>query len=321
MGIINTRKDGFAGKQKLSHNVVRSAIESTSAYSFESAEVIQQMRNGSFDPAALNPIQKALSTSFESALGADNINPVGVALASVVLAAGQQPGDLLRMLTTESKLPKDGDIAMAIGSEYDSVYSPESYDNQNLTDHLSVSIGVNYQMAQADTAMAAWYRPIPLTPDTGYVSLEVPNLFVQNTLRHADDGSPSDFGFRRVIDSAIDASILANEATTIIPGYTAKTKDLFVDEALVEPFEKTEGRRTVLTSALAVGKTQNLFGLGQTDSIARSGQADFTEALDRDIGISDLYLALGDDVLRFDVKGMPFSRSSRPVNRVTRPRS
>src|SRR5690606_19872023 len=113
---------------------------------------------------------------------------------------------------------------------------------------------------------------------------------------------------RRVIDSAIDASILANEATTIIPGYTAKTKDLFVDEALVEPFEKTEGRRTVLTSALAVGKTQNLFGLGQTDSIARSGQADFTEALDRDIGISDLYLALGDDVLRFDVKGMPFSR-------------
>lgn len=304
------RKNRFAGTSGINVEDLKSAQAASASYSAESIDVTKALRDGSFESFDLSSVASGLQSSLEplTAAGADYKNPTGMAIAAMLGSLGRSASDYLKMVSTESLVPGDGLTAQAYGLEYDSVYSTESFDNQNLSDHLAISIGLNYKISRQGPAMEMIYRTIPLTPEQGTVEVEVPNLYVQNTLRHANDGSESDFGLRRVIDSAIDYQVLNDQCTQLVPGHNSQTASMFVPTSVVTPFEFTAGRRTVLTSALVVGKSVNLFGVGQTDAVNRVGQADYTEALDRNIGIESVFVTLGKDTIRWDTRGLPFSR-------------
>lgn len=303
------RKNRFAGATGVNIADLKAAQAGASHYSTESFDVAKALKDGSFESFDLSAVADQLHSVLEPNQKAGEYkNPNGMAVASMLSMLGKGASDYLRMVSTESAFNSDVPSAQAYGLEYDSVYSPESFDNQNLTDHLSISIGLNYKISRQGPAMEMVYRTVPLTPEQGTVEIEVPNLYVMNTLRHANDGTESDFGLRRVIDSHIDYKILNDNATKLIPGHNNQTAAMFVPTSVVTPFEYKEGRRTVTTSALQVGKTINLFGLGQTDAVQRVGQADYTEALDRNIGIDSVFITLGGDTLRFDTRGLPFSR-------------
>jgi hypothetical protein len=307
------RKNRFAGATGVNIADLKAAQQSTSMYSTESMDVAKALKDGSFESFDLSSVADGLKGALEPGFVAspengDFRNPNGMAVASMIASLGRSAPDYLRMVSTESAVVDGMPTAQAYGLEYDSVYSTESFDNQNLTDHLSISIGLNYKISRQGPAMELVYRTIPLTPEQGTVEVEVPNLYVQNTLRHANDGSESDFGLRRVIDSHIDYQVLNDNCTQLVPGHNSQTAAMFVPTSVVTPFEYKSGRRTVLTSALQVGKTINLFGVGQTDAVSRVGQADYTEALDRNIGIESVFVTLGGETIRWDTRGLPFSR-------------
>lgn len=285
-----------------------------SGYSTESKQVIEGVGGGSVKWADIDlnqiagNLKKVLEPSMENKEG--YLNPVGMTAASLIAAFAADPKAYLHAQKGEG-IGKLGDgIGMASleGREYDSVYSTESFDNQNLNEFLNVSIGLNYKIARQGAAMEMFFRTVALSPDQGGVDIMVPNLFVENLVRHATDGTPSDFGFRRVIDSSIDYTVLNDNSTAILPTYNDATKAMFVPTSLVTPFPHTVGKRTVTTSALLVQKEINLFGLGNLDTVSRAGQADYTEALDRNIGVAWIILSLGGAALRFDTLGLPYSR-------------
>lgn len=303
------RKNRFAGATGVNIADLVAAQSSAAMYSTESVDVTKALKDGSFESFDLDSVASQLQGALEPGQTAGEYrNPNGMAVASMISMLGKGASTYLKMVSTESAFSGDVPSAQAYGLEFDSAYSTESFDNQNLTDHLSISIGLNYKISRQGPAMEMVYRTIPLTPEQGTVEIEVPNLYVMNTLRHANDGSETDFGLRRVIDSHIDYKVLNDNATKLIPGHNSQTAALFVPTSVVTPFEYKEGRRVVTTSALQVGKTINLFGLGQTDAVQRVGQADYTEALDRNIGIDSVFVTLGSDTIRFDVRGLPFSR-------------
>lgn len=307
------RTGGFAsddGSNKIHAADVKNALTSNSQlYSTEGAQLITGLKEGKFD-LDLQAVAEQLKPSLESSNTTDKFqNKTGMLVASFVASFGQSPKDYLQLaISTESKAPQGTVFAHADGAEYEVAYSPESFDNQSLVDHLAISVGLNYKISRQSPAMEMIYRTVPLTPEQGGIDITVPSLYVQNTLRHDLSGGESDFGLRRVMDATIDHTVLNDNSTTLIPIYTDAGKDKFVAESVVAPFEFTSGRRTVTTSALALGKTINLFGLGQADTIQRVGQSDYTEALDRNIGVDSVFFAVGGTTIRWDTRGLPFSR-------------
>lgn len=308
------RSNRFGGQQTgVSASEIKSVLHGTSLYSTESSQVMESIKQGKIDTVDIRDIATQLQPSLESKAGVNlesAENPKGLAIAAMLVAAcGNNPASYLQTaVSTEAKAAGDVRVALADGSDFDVAYSTESFDNQNLLDHMAISIGLNYKIARQGPAMEMVYRTIPLTPETGGVDIEVPNLFVQNALRHASDGSESDFNFRRVIDGAIDYQVLNDQATALLPTHNASTASNFVAAGVVTPFDVTVGRRTVTTSAVLVNKTVNLFGLGMADQVARVGQADYTEALDRNLGVESVFMVLGGETIRFDTKGLPYSR-------------
>lgn len=322
MSILSLKNRDAKSENGLSIDGIKQALYGGNLYSAESANVLSALADGSFESKVdirgiADQLRSTLEPSNESASFA---NPTGMAVASMLMACAQKPAEYMRMVSNESRasMPAGVPVASAFGSEYDSVYSPESFDNQVLTEHLGISLGLNYKIARQQDAMELIYRTVPLTPEQGGIDIEVPNLYVQNTLRHALDGSESDFGLRRVIDSSIDPEILRDSSTKVLPTHNANTAANFVATSMVTPYEMSEGRRTVTTSALVVNRNINLLGLGQIDSVSRVGQADYSEALDRNVGIANLFLNLGADTLAFDTLGLPFSRFYKGPEQGTR---
>lgn len=307
---------GAPAKQELTANAIKARVfdnNGAGLYSAESKDVVDQSSvAGGFGRIDFGSVAENLRLTLEPSMEgqAGCKNPQGLLAASVVASFGGNLSSYLRMQSNTGIKSLEEGITMASleGREWDSVYSAESFDNQNLIDNLAISIGLNYKIARQGPAMELFFRTIALSPDQGGVDILVPNLFVENLVRHATDGSPSDFGFRRVLDAAIDYTVLNDNSTSILPTHNSQTAQYFVPTALLTPFPHTDGRRTVTTSALAVQKEINLFGLGNLDTAARAGTPDYTEALDRNIGISWILLALGNTALRFDTLGLPYSR-------------
>lgn len=304
-------KSGFdqgTPRKVMAASVKEALLGSSTMYSTESAGLIAGMKEGRYDFDLSGPID-ALRPSLESSSTGVPENPTGLLVAGFLSSFGQDPSAYLRMaVSTESKAPQGTVFAHADGAEFDSVYSTESFDNQSLVDHLAISVGLNYKISRQSPAMEMIYRTVPLTPEQGGVDITVPALYVQNTLVHDLSGDPSDFGLRRVMDATIDHTVLNDNSTALIPIYTDIAKDKFVAESVVAPFEAEVGRRLVTTSALKLNTQINLFGLGQADTIQRVGQSDYTEAMDRNIGIDSVYFAVGNKTIRWDTRGLPFSR-------------
>jgi len=323
MSLIRINKEQYKTRSGLDVSAIQSHVNAGGAYSVEGKDLVLSLKDGSFESKAnLGTIADRLKgvLSLESAKPAGDApdygaasRQAGLAMASMIMAFGASPAEYMRQQVSfeQKAMPEGSTIANATGLEHDSItefYSKESFDNQNLVDALFLSVGVNYKIARQGPAMDMMYRPLPMTPDQGAFDIEIPCLYVQNNVKHSADGTPSDFGLRRVLDAAIDHEILNDNATAIIPGYNDTTKDNFVDTAIVAPFDKEEGRRVVKTSALKVNRTIQLFGLGNVDNVQRVGQADYSEALDRNIGVATVFLRLGSDTLAVDTRMAPYSR-------------
>ena len=318
MAIVNYTSTGYGfGEQATSFVANLKAqmgnpTDNSAVFSAESSSsFLGEIKTGRFDSSSLDSamsfVRSSAEASFESA--AVDSNRQGSVAASVIMAASGTPSEYLKMVSNEA-LNMQGTVptATSFGSEYDNVYSQESFDNQVLNEFMPVSVALAYTTGQQTPGLEAIYRTVTLTPEQGGVDIDVPILFTQNPLQHAANGTPSDFGFRRLMDADIDYRILQDNVTRIIPTHNSTTQANFVAGGVASPWLETDGRRSVTTSALAVGKAINLFGLGHADTVSRSGTPDYTEALDRNIGIDKVFATLGSDTLAFKVLGVPFSR-------------
>ncbi len=235
-------------------------------------------------------------------------NKAGVDMAAWVLAIGQSGREYMAQYTTESVTPKGRMASLNINPGYESVYTTESFDNQELEKYRHISLNVNYALGQQMPSMEAMYRTVPVTPDSAGIEVDFHNLFIQNVLERDLSGSPQDFGYRRLIDVYRDSSILSDGGVKIVPTHNSTTAKHFVDTAVVAPFTTVVGNRSVVTSYLKVNNEVDLIAIGHLDKAERAGAADFTDALDRSLGIESLLQEFGSIALNWDVLDQPGSR-------------
>lgn len=299
------RKNTHGGKTSAIKAAVANYQETTS---FESSSFTATGHEaaGVIDGAIttlIGVLEPSTTTSFESA-----VNKTGLELAAFVLALGEDSIDYMAGYSKESKAPKGTLGALTLQQGFESVYSAESFDNQVLDKYRGISIAVNYALGKQGPSMEAMYRTVAVTPDTAGVEVDFANLLVQNVLERDLSGNPQDFGYRRLVDAYIDSSMLSDDAVRLIPSYTDATKHNFVDVAECAPFTRTIGNRAVLTNFLKVNHETDLIAIGHLDKASRTGIPDFTDALDRSMGIELLLQEIAGSYIQWNVLNQPGSR-------------
>lgn len=276
-----------------------------------STESAQAFIKGHDTRHSTDDLQPGLESLLQSSgYSVQDLTPAQLGAMSVIAGVAKNPGEYQRTaLKSEAISNESARLVDIDGIGEDLHPGMESFDNSVLTQFLGYSAAYNLEIARQEPAQEALYRTVVLTPEQGGIDMTVPNLFVQNNLLHPIDGSPLDFGFRRLLDANIDYKILSDESTKLVPEVVEGTnEDNFVASSLVEPFERVVGRRALLTAPLKFGKRINLVGISQNTRMKRNGQADNTDALDRTNGIEAVYVALGNEVVKFTTLDLPGSR-------------
>lgn len=191
----------------------------------------------------------------------------------------------------------------------------ESFDNQELDKHVPYSIAFNVQASRQDDFGEAFYPTTVVTPDQAGLDISIQRTLVMEEVRHQSSGKAVGWDRRNLLDAVVDYSILANNATKVVPVVLADNSnaDKFVDATLVAPREIKVDRTPVLTAPLRMGTEIDLLGISTHQGLIGAGLMDSTDALDARIGLDKIYLtATADDGVGAVTEVFPFSVSRMP---------
>ena len=192
----------------------------------------------------------------------------------------------------------------------------EAFDDRELREHLPTSIVFNVYGARQDEFAEAFYPTVVVTPDQAGLDVSVSRMLVFSEVRRAT-GAAANFNKKNLIDAAVDATILADEATALVPARLADNSNasFFVPSTLVATYFRDVAGVSVPTAPLAMGKTVDLIGISQYQPLIGAGILDSTDSIDARIVLSRLVLqvAAGQAGVAFDVSRLPRSSFVKSV--------
>lgn len=187
----------------------------------------------------------------------------------------------------------------------------ESFDQRPLHDYIPYSIAFNIQASRQDEFGEAFFPTTIVSPDHGGLDMEVDHITVYNAVKHRASGQMADFGQRNLVEAVSDASILADESTTLIPHYldSGENADKFVDTSVVATYYRKISDVEIQTAPLKAGVGVDLLGISQHPELLGAGVIDHTDAIDTRLALQKVYMQLASDgsVVDFNVLRLPRS--------------
>lgn len=266
----------------------------------------------------------------------------GIKAASIAMEAASNPvayaqrGDNTSMpMPTGARVLGARTFDMAEGAlatrqgiveEKDSMYTTESFSNDELHKAMPYSIAWNFQAAQQSEFTEAFYPTVVITPDTiGYVAeARVQYVFAGFKHKNPLNGKP-DENKRMLLEAYRDSTVLRNEAIRLIPWYNADAKGkydaaaenpefldpelYFVDPTKVKPKAFALNGVSVMTAPLKFNTQPiDLLAISAHPGVT-NGQFNETDQLDAAVGLKDVFITAGADkkVVHFPVKGITTS--------------
>jgi hypothetical protein len=170
-----------------------------------------------------------------------------------------------------------GDSAPSIGME--------AYDNKANDAIAAFSYAYNMQAARQDEAGELFFPTIVQTPDMAGLSVATRIFNVQDDAKRNINGSLNTFNRTNILKAVVDATILRNDQTEIVPvvrggGGATDTTAYFVASGDVAPYARLVDGVSVTTAPLAVGKSFSLLGVSQRDALIANGALDITDSID-----------------------------------------
>jgi hypothetical protein len=192
--------------------------------------------------------------------------------------------------------------------------SLEAFDERELRNYLPYSIVFNVQASRQDEFGETFYPTTVVTPEQAGLDVTVRRTMVYNAVRHSVSGKATDFEMKSLVDAAVDAQILADESTALVPHVQADNSnaDVFVPAALVPRVVRKVANVDVPTAPLVMGKEIGLLGVSSHTALLGAGIIDHTDSIDNGMGLQNLYLRIDNgaadpDVIKFNVERLPRS--------------
>ena len=285
---------------------------------------------------AAQSISETLRHSFESladrsnGLGFESLSASQLEAGVIAAMAAGNPVDYARAALTRVAKPSDGVMVISAESsgsagrlDYREDYSLEAFDQRQLSEMLPYSIAFNVQASRQDEFSETFYPTTVVSPDNGGIDISVDRITVFNHILHQTSGKTTDFAQRNLLESVVDATILADESTALVPFIqdNGSNASAFLAPTLVTPSFRKVATVDVKTAPLKVGEKLDLLGLSQHPVLMGAGVMDNTDAIDSRIFLSNLYIqsgAVDGPVLRFNVARLPragFLKSIEGQNR------
>lgn len=196
----------------------------------------------------------------------------------------------------------------------------QAFDEKENKNAMVYSVAYNMQAARQDEFGEAFYPTVVVTPDNVGFTMSIRLMYVYDEVRRDLSGSLNKFNRKNVIKAVIDASILRNDQTKIVPVFRKTTpaaatdSDKFFSAEVGTTSVMVDGQ-SVVTGALAVGKKFSLLGISQTEALLTSGVQDQTDAIDSSVRLASVYMKLTGmsgtvavtEVIKFNVEKLPLS--------------
>ena len=254
-------------------------------------------------------IRSALTFSLEGMVdGEEELTEAQLEAGAIAAMAAGAPAEYAEV-ALRSVPATDGErLEVAVSGSAGSVDtrdtpSLESFDERELAKFIPYSIAFNVKASRQDSFSEMFYPTTVVSPDQGGYEVHLRRTMVHNAVQHSASGSRSDWKRKNLVHAAIDAAILADESTALIPTILANDSNLdkFVPAALVAPTTLRVGNVDVVTAPLLIGQQVDLLGLSSHPGLLGAGFIDHTDAIDGAVTLDKLYVQLdADTVIRFN---------------------
>lgn len=281
---------------------------------------------------SISSIESTLRDIFVGHMGIEDFAPHQLEAAAIAAAAA---GDVVAYSAEANKSTADlkvtDGIALIAGvnGQYDyvdAVVSKEAFSEQELKANLPLSVAYNFLASRQNEFGEAFFPTQALTPDQAALLLKVRKYNVFEQVRHSTDGKVTDFKWRNLVEAARDYTILANEATLIIPVFSGTVADgtwannggnyaYFMEDAYISGGSvKVVDGYSVNTRPLRISTELDLIGISQHPGLI--GQADHSDAIDAKVTLQNVYVAANNgtdpiEVFKFKTAGLPRSEFNK----------
>jgi len=192
--------------------------------------------------------------------------------------------------------------------------SLEAFEEKDLRNFIGHSVVFNALAAVQDDFAEAFYPTHVLSPDANGLTMSVERTMVMNEIKRAANGSVTDFKKRSIIDAMVDSTILANEATRIVPVYLADDSNAanFVDTAAVPLSDRIVDGVSVKTGPIRNDARFDLLALSVAPGMVGGSTLDASDALAQKVSLDYMYVRVASaseptkkSVIRFKLAGLP----------------
>lgn len=228
--------------------------------------------------------------------------------------AGIMAGDFKRSMSFKQEFPAVSTESMGVVQPFgvsdalsNRAFALEAYDERENRNAVIYSIAYNMQSARQDEFGETFFPTITLTPDQVGFGVNVNLMMVYDGIEHKVTGTFEDFKKKNIIRAVSDPSILRKDQTRVVPVVRPQSADKFVAPAVVAPITIDHEGVAVQTAPILAGKKFNLIALGQHDALISAGVMDMTDSLDPYVNLQNVYVKVGDDVLRVSTLNLPLS--------------
>jgi hypothetical protein len=278
VALLRNDLSNVPGRQIVSDQVANSMISMESM-----SHAAQSEAGASFDQ--LRTIQKGIV----QAVGLGQLTPAqeqASSLAAIYATSPRAYAGSKGRLGTESLRGQSGEFTtVSISAEGVSSVGMEAYDNKANDNIAAFSYAYNMQAARQDEAGELFFPTIVQTPDMAGLSIATRLFNVQDDAKRNINGSLNTFNRVNILKAVVDATVLRNDQTEIVPvvrggGGASDTTAFFVPSADVTPYARMVDNVSVTTAPLAVGKSFSLLGISQRDALIANGALDATDSID-----------------------------------------
>jgi hypothetical protein len=191
----------------------------------------------------------------------------------------------------DSKVPSDVTMMSSIFDGQD--VSLEGYDAIDFSAFLTQSIVANGLTAAGSPLSETWFRTVVLTAGQNGVDIHLTDPRVHSRTQRKSTGREYELSQKSIVRAVIDATILENKHTKIIPVVDATfPAETFVPAAKVPNAEVTVMGEVVNTRPLAFGRHIDLVRISTPTKAVNGANLDHTDTLDAAINIGKVYVEL-----------------------------
>lgn len=181
-------------------------------------------------------------------------------------------------------------------------YATESYDNTDNRTAVAYSITYNLQSSRQDDFGEALFPTITIPADQAGIVITTNLLCVLDNVDRNVSGQIYDLKRKNVLRAVADPTVLRKEQTRAVPVVRAQSLAQFVAAGTMAARTVDIDGETITTSALLFGKTIDLLGISQSDSLVASGVQNQTDSLDPTVELQTIYVSIDGDVFGFKVQ-------------------